>query len=400
MLHHARDRPIPNGGRHPQNCTRITEIALYNARIAINKGAAMLRNLPVIIVICAGITGCATKPPAAVVADNTPRNRTAVIEQQVTSNGIKGFLPFESSSRHFVRANMRRDESTFKGTGTFTGFLVGTRSDTEITRIDRKLIWSLNTDKQQYTECPLMGCVKPSKPAAEQPAEKSPQASQEPGCTMRIAHTGFTVKATGRKKTLNGFNTEEYQVAWVVKLRDNSGRYSTSTVSLDIWTTPTTGKIRDVLALEESYARAFFGKVTDTKEREIMPAEASKLITAYLASSLKQHDLKAFLDAGRKMERIKGYPISTRLEWNMEGNACAAKETAKSEEKSSIPSSAGDLVSGLAGMFAQKKTEDTMKEAAGEPILSFTVEVKKLAIEPVHDSEFNVPKNYKLVSQQ
>lgn len=360
----------------------------------------MLRNLLGIIVICAGIAGCATKPPVAVVADKTPLNRTAVIEQQITSNGIKGFLPFESSSRHFVRANMRRDESTFKGTGTFTGFLVGTRSDTEIIRIDRKLIWSLNTDKQQYTECPLAGCVKPSKPETEKPAEKSPQASHEQGCTMRIAHTDFRVKAAGKKKSINGFDTEEYQVAWVVKLRDNSGRYSTSTVSLDIWTTPTTGTIRDVLALEESYARSYFGKVTHTKEREIMPADATKLITAYLAKSMKQHDLKAFLNAGRKMERIKGYPISTRLDWNMEGNACADKESAKTEDKTSIPSSAGDLVSGLAGMFAQKKTEDSMKAAAGEPILSFTFEVKKLAIEPVHDSQFSVPKNYKLVSQQ
>jgi hypothetical protein len=384
-----------------QNCASKAETTLYNARIAKNKGAAMLRNLPGIIVVCAIVGGCATKPPAAVVADNTPLNRTAVIEQHVASNGIKGFLPFESDSRHFVRANMRRDESTFKGTGTFTGFLVGTRYDTEITRIDRKVHWTLNTDKREYTECPLLGCTRPSKPAAKQePAEKSPQASQEPGCTMRIAHTGFTVKATGRKKTINGFNTEEYQVAWVVKLRDNARRYSTSTVSLDIWTTPTTGTVRDVLALEESYARAYLGKVADTKEREIMPADATKLITSYLASSLKQHDLKAFLDAGRKMKSIKGYPISTHLEWNMEGNACAARETVKTEDKSSIPSSAGDLVSGLAGMFAQKKADDTMKEAAGEPILSLTFEVKKLGIEPVHDSVFTVPQNYKLVSQQ
>ncbi|MGB8410652.1 MAG: hypothetical protein WCE58_12195 [Gallionella sp.] len=50
-------------------------------------------------------------------------------------------------------------------------------------------------------------------------------------------------------------------------------------------------------------------------------------------------------------------------------------------------------------MFAQKKAEDTVKAGAGQPILSFTVEVKKLAIEPVHDGEFSVPRNYKLVSQ-
>ncbi|MGB7598473.1 MAG: hypothetical protein WBM09_13000 [Gallionella sp.] len=363
----------------------------------------MLRKLPGIIVISAIMAGCATKP-AAIVADTTRRNRTAVIEQQVVSNGIKGFMPFETTGLHYVRSNMRRDETTFKGTGTFTGYLVGTRYDTEITRIDRKLHWTLDTDKQEYTECPLLGCVKPSKPAAkqEQPAEKTPQAQQEPGCTMRIAHNRFTVKATGQKKNINGFDTSEYNVAWVVKLRDNEARYSTSTLSVDIWTTPVTGMVSDALAMEESYARAFFGSVADTRKREIIPADASKMIQAYLAKSLKPGDLKEFLDPGRQMEKIKGYTISTHLEWNIDGNACAAKETKQAEAPSSAPSaptSVSGLVSGFAGMFAQKKAEDSMKGAAGEPILSFSFEVKKLAIEPVHDSEFVVPRNYKLVPQ-
>ena len=360
----------------------------------------MLRNLPGIIVICAIVTGCATKPPAAVVADNTPLNRTAVIEQQVVSNGIKGFFPFETTDRHYVRANMRRDETTFKGTGTFTSFLAGLRSDTEITRIDRKLKWSLNTEKGEYTECPLKGCIKPSRPPAEQhqPAEKVPQEKHEPGCTMRVVHSSFTVKSTGQKKIINGFDTVEYQASWVVKLRDNSARNSTSTLKLNIWTTPMSRAMRDALAVEERYARAYNGAFVDTGKREIMPADAARLISAYLANSMKPGDLKAFLKAGRQMEKVKGYPISTHLAWNMEGNACAPGET--KDKSSGIPGSAGDLVSGLAGMFAQKKADDTMKDAAGEPILSLTFEVKKLGIEQVHDSVFTVPKNYKLVSQQ
>lgn len=359
----------------------------------------MLRNLPGIIVICAGIAGCATKP--VIEADNTPLNRTAVIEQQVVSNGIKGFFPFETTDRHYVRANMRRDESTFKGTGTFTGFLIGSRADTEITRIDRKLHWSLNTEKEEYTECPLKGCIKPSRPPVQQdqPAERTPEAKHEAGCTMHIAHNSFTVKATGRKKSINGFDSDEYEAVWLVSLRDNSARRSTSTLTLNIWTTPMTGAMRDALEMEENYARAFNGAVSDTGKREIVPADAARLISAYLASSLKPGDLKEFFKAGRQMEKIKGYPISTHLAWDMEGNACAPKEANDKPSGNTAPTSAGDLVSGLAGMFAQKKTEDSMKEAAGEPILSLTVEVKKLGIEPVHDSVFTVPRNYKLVSQ-
>src|ERR1019366_4481304 len=363
----------------------------------------MLRNLLGVIVISVGIAACATKPVNVV--DNTPLNPTAVIEQQVVNNGIKGFFPFESTERHYVRANMRRDESTLKGTGTFSGYLIGTRSETDITRIDRKLQWSLNTEKEEYTECPLKGCLKPSKrPPAKQneSAGKPPEAQHEAGCTMHIAHTSFTVKATGQKKSINGFDTNEYQVAWVVNLRDKAARNTTSTLNMDIWTTPMTRAMRDTLGVEESYARAFAGAVADTGKQQILPADAAKLISAYLASSLKPDGLNAFLEAGKQMEKIKGYPISTHLAWNMEGNACAPKETKETEDKSSsksIPTSPGGLVSGLAGMFAEKKTEETMKEAGGEPILSFTFEVNSLKIEQLHDSVFTVPKNYRLVSQ-
>ena len=378
--------------------------SIYNTCLAIDLGVCMLRNLLGAFVISVGIAGCATKPVEMV--DNTPLNPTAVIEKHVVNNGIKGFFPYESTERHYVRANMRRDESTLKGTGTFSGYLIGTRSDTEITRIDRKLKWLLNTEKVEYTECPLKGCIKPSKrPPAKQneAAEKPPEAQHESGCTMHIVRTSFTVKATGQKKTINGFDTDEYQAAWVVNLRDKAARNTTSTLNMDIWTTPMTRAMRDTLGVEESYARAFAGAVADTGKQQILPADAARLISAYLASSLKPRDLNAFLDAGKQMEKIKGYPISTHLAWNMEGNACAPKETKKTEDKSSggksLSASPGGLVSGLAGMLAEKKTEETMKQAEGEPILSFTVEVKSLKIEPLHDSVFTVPKNYRLVSQ-
>lgn len=356
----------------------------------------MLRNLLGIILISAGIAGCSAKPVA--ISDNTPQHPTAVIEHHVVNHGIMGMFPFESDERQYFRSSMRRDEATLKGTGTFTGFIVGTHTSTDIIRLDRKVRWTLNADKAEYTECPLKGCVKAGKaPTQEKPAQKQPEAKHEPGCTMHIAHTSFTVKATGQKKSINGFDTSEYQVAWVVKLRDQAARNTTSTLTLDIWTTPMTGTMRDILNIEESFYRGYNGAIAETSKQEILPDEALKLITAYMANSLKPGDLKAFLDAGKQLEKIKGRPISTRLDWGLEGNACAPKET---EDKSSpTPANAGDLVSGLAGMFAQKKTEETMKAGANEPILSFTVEVKKLAIEPVHDGEFTVPKNYRLVSQ-
>ncbi|WP_283744584.1 hypothetical protein [Sideroxydans sp. CL21] len=360
----------------------------------------MLRNSLCTIAVTSILAGCATKP---VEIDNTPLHATAVIERQIVNNGIKGFFPTESTEQNFVRSNMRRDESMFKGTGTFSGYLIGKKSGTKISRIDRNLQWQLDTEKQEYTECPLKGCAETAKraPPKQNDTEQPPKAQHESGCTMTIANTSFTVKSTGQKKTINGFDTDEYQVAWVVKLRDNTARNSTSTMNMDIWTTPVNRSMRDALDMEESYARAYAGAVANTVKQQILPSDAAKLISAYMSSSLKQADLKAFLDAGRQMEKIKGYPISTHLEWNMAGNACAAKETKKeSSSQESIPSGTSGLVSSLTGMFVKKKTDEAMKEADGEPILSFTVEVKSLKLDQLHDSLFTVPESYRLVSGQ
>lgn len=360
----------------------------------------MFRHSLCTIAVTAALAGCATKPVEVV--DNTPLHATAVIERQVVNNGIKGFFPTESTEQNYVRSNMRRDESMFKGTGTFSGYLIGKKSGTIISRIDRNLQWTLDTEKQEYTECPLKGCTDTTKraPPKQNDAEQ-PKPRHESGCTLTVANTSFTVKSTGQKKTINGFDTDEYQVAWVVKLRDNTARISTSTMNMDIWTTPISRSMRDALDMEESYARAYAGTLSNTGKQQILPSDAAKLISTYMASSLKQADLKAFLDAGRQMEKIKGYPISTHLAWNMDGNACAPKETkSESSGQESIPSSTSGLVSSLTGMFAKKKTDDAMKEAEGEPILSFTVEVKTLKLDQLHDSIFTVPKDYKLVSRQ
>ena len=160
--------------------------------------------------------------------------------------------------------------------------------------------------------------------------------------------------------------------------------------------------MRETLDIEERYEMAFSGATSDMSKPQILPAEAAKLISAYLANSLNASARSAFFDAGKQMGKIRGYPISIQLTWDMDGNACAPKEPkAKdgSNSNTSIPTSASGMVSGLAGMFTKKKTDEAIKAAEREPIFSFTSEVKSLKIEPLHDSVFNVPSSYRLVTQ-
>ena len=330
----------------------------------------------IIFAIAAGVAACSSMTSQkAAEPDNTPTNPTAVIETHVNNGGVMGFFPFESTEKRYVRANMRREDNNMKGSGTFgaiTSFFVG-HEDTNIERLDRNVRWALNNSKKEYTECPVHGCPLP--PAKERPAEEKksePKAKTESGCTMRIANTSFNVKPTGEKREINGFNSDRYQIAWLVTLQDDAKRKTTSTLNIELWTTPVTAAMRQALGVEETFDKAYAAsapraRTPAAKKSEVLPPDVSRMMLAYLSSGLSASDRDAFVSAGKQLEKIKGHPISTHLEWSMEGNACASKDSAS---------------------------------ASTGPILSFTIEVKSLKVEPAHDSLFSVPKDYKLVGQR
>ena len=328
----------------------------------------------IIFAIAAGVAACSTTQKAPE-PDTSPTNPTAVFETHVTNGGVLGIAPFESTEKHYVRTNMRRGDNTMKGTGTFgaiTSFFMG-HENTNIERLDRNVRWTLNNSKKEYTECPVHGCPLP--PAKEKPAEEQksePKAKTESGCTMKVANTSFNVKPTGEKREINGFNSDQYQVAWLVTLQDNTKRKTTSTLNIELWTTPLTAAMRQALGVEETFDKAYAASAPQArsvaaKKSGVLPPEVAQMMLGYLSSGLSASDRDAFVKAGKQLEKIKGHPISTHIEWSMEGNACAAKDSAS---------------------------------ASTGPILSFTIEVKSLKVELAHDSLFSVPKDYKLVSER
>ena len=359
----------------------------------------MFRSLGSALVLVSLVAGCSTIEKLREEPDTTPTNATAVMETHLVSDGIKGFFPFEGTTRTFTRADMHRDDSVVKGTGTVTRFLLGTNNISRIERLDKKLVYALNAKEKTYTECPLKGCGSGAeKPVRKEPEEKKTEKPGESDCKVKIASATFTVKQTGQKKSVNSFDTEQYQAAWIVTMQDPTARKTVSTLNVDLWTTPVTPQLKEALAVEQAYARNLANNLvsvaTSGHKTQVVPEEAAKVINAYIGRLLAPADRAAFLKAGKELEKIKGYPILTQLAWNLKGDACAASEPDKSPENSSAPSSAGDLLSSVTDYFAKKKTDETMKDIGDKPIFSFSSEVKSHKVEPVHDSVFLPPKNY------
>jgi len=351
----------------------------------------------IVAIAAIAASGCAATRPPAQPPDNTPLHPTAVIETHISSNGLKGMFPFESNERRYVRADMSREESSFKGTGSFSGFLVnmfGPGATAVIERPDRDLRWTLDLSKNQYTQCPLEGCARPAAAAAPQQHEQ-PQAKREAGCELRVARTHFSAKAGGPEQDVNGFKAREYRVAWIVTLRDRKGRSSTSTLRIDAWTTPLTREMREALHVERiyarNYARALHGR-DGSRAREhpgALPPEVAKAMLGYIGQ-LSPRDRAEMLSVDRRLERVRGHPVRLRVDWDYQGDACAESKpaAAQSEESKSF-------LSGLGSMFSSKK--DAGQKGGSEPLFSLTYDIKALKMENVHDGEFLVPKNSRRV---
>lgn len=312
-----------------------------------------------IALVLAGCSGLAPKDP-------TPVNPTAVTETHVVNEGVKGFPAFESTTRTYTRANMQRSESTVTGVGTFARFLGGASADARIERLDRKLVWTLEAKNKQYTECPLKGCPAsiPRKPPGKKSAEDDK--TRDAGCRLKIGNTTFTVEPTGQKRSINGFDTEQYDVKWLVTFKDNASRNATSALSIDLWMTPVTPALRDAMALEKTYARArdkILGIDTDTDRSLLLPIEVSRMLDSHLSQYVSRTDRSNFLASARKLDKVKGQPILTNVTWRLTGEACAM--------------------------------DASMKEIGDMPLFTFMWEVKSYNLEALHDSQFAPPKDYR-----
>ena len=346
--------------------------------------------------------GCAT----AVVHDDSPKHSTAVERTYVHNLGFKGFFASESSHTTWTRSNMRRSEDEFQFSGFFMKHMAKTHDDAMIWRIDRRLLWRLDLDEKVYTECPLTGCVGRQRPVErprEQTQQQQPRPERKPSCALTLAKHRFTVTPTGERKTINGFETKRYQVVWQVVVQDARKRKDTSTVNVDLWTASDSDpRLVAVRGVDAQFERALHAASPRKEMDQVVPPEAMKVIALQFLSGLSASQRAAITNVGQELSKIHGHAISTKLEWYLDGDACADEQAqARSADSGQKPSSL-DFSHGVSGLFgsagsmaAQKGVEKKAEEIQGRPVFGFEIEVKQIELAPASDGLFVPPADFK-----
>jgi len=279
--------------------------------------------------------------------------------------------------------------------------LASARDAAVIWRADKDKQWRLDPKAKSYVECPLLGCPAPARPApAARPEEARPdeKPAKKPTCPLTVAKNRFSVEPTGQSKEIDGFPTKLYKVSWEVVLQDKKKRKDTSSVAIEVWTTPEDQpRLRAARAVEREFAARLREKAGERSGvAAVVPADAMKVIAAQFLSGLSADQRASVTAASRELGKIRGRPVLMHLVWNLGGDACGGEEQAapKEERSSGLDLSRG--VSGLLGSAASAGAQKKADEIAARPVFEFEEELEKAGVEPASDGLFVVPPGYAL----
>ena len=341
------------------------------------------------------LQGCAGE-----VLPDYPKHTTAVTRTYFHNLGFKGLFASENTRTVSTRADMRREENTFKFSGFVMKHLASAHAGAVIWRADKNKQWRLDPKTKTYTECPLAGCparAREARPeAAARPEQPTPH--KKPACALTLEKNIFSVEATGETKEINGFHTKRHKVLWKVVLQDKAKKKNTSLVSIDIWTTPENSPSMEAV---RSIERTFETRLRENAHERVgmgkaIPPEAMQIIAMQFLADLTADQRASVTAASAELAKIHGHPVLTHLEWNLGGDACqeAASAAPKHERSTGLDLSHG--LGGLLGSAASRGAENKIEEMSSKPVFAFDEELQLMEVAPASDGLFVPPPSYTL----
>jgi hypothetical protein len=208
----------------------------------------------------------------------------------------------------------------------------------------------------------------------------------------------FSIKDSGQKKVINGFDTKEVVMTITVhekgkKLEDSGGMVTT----MNLWQTPKIAAMKEIADFDMRY----FKKLALPFDPAMMQQMAAVMASnPYLMQSMvKVKDQTAKLD---------GTAVLTTTTFETVASKEAAADTAKQDQQNkedehttNIPTSIGGLFGGLAKKAVQKKAEEKQQSNAASTtpgratLMSSDTELLKVSSD-VTDADVAIPAGFKM----
>ena len=305
-------------------------------------------------------------------------------EQYVHNEGFRGKFAFESHDVITLTPDRKKTDSTFKFTGAVLGTLTSEQRNAVIVRLDKDLIWQINLNKNRYLEYPIKKAAFQAGVVLDDPSGETVYV--EECCTVKTS-----IKRTGVKKVVNGYDAEEVILTMSSTCQEGIGQQSNKvTFTLDVWLAPKV-QVEDLETFDMAYAK----KVgMDVQMFQAMGEQFMKMYPGIRDLALMMNDLK-------------GYPILSILSVEDANYLKKQQEESKKKEREKGTTTSGsspkDLVSGFFSKKVTEHEENKQKEEDlkwGNVIWRVSWESRNFQKTQITADEFELPDGLKKVEQK
>ncbi|CAM2775542.1 hypothetical protein [Pseudoalteromonas distincta] len=341
-------------------------------------------------IVALAVAGCASTK----VEDTTPLNSTSVLKAEYAINGL--YVPDYTGKQTVLT---RESNRVIREKNEFDSWLMRWANSDESRVFDaqKNKSYYIDYDDETYSECPIKGCNEVSFTDSmfeEDDNAEEYQTYEEVGCSVDLKENSFNVDKTGKSRVINGFATEQYVVNWTTRYHDTTGAEDKNIVTFDFWTTAQNAQTKRALQVHEKFHDNYLKTIGDDNAlMNLLGAQAYKAIAGF-TGDISNEDSQFGGEIGKKLAIIKGYPISIKLEWKQQLKAC---KTARKP----IDYSGGldEVGSQLLGGLMDKGKEMVMDHWRKDPVVRYVYEIKSVEIKDIRDSQFLVPKEFKLINR-
>ena len=304
------------------------------------------------------------------------------IETTHKTSGFRGIAASKGTTIQRYQAYKLWESTTTGFAGAILSKITGKQETITITRVDKGVYWTLDSEEMIYEEAPIV-------PLKDMMGEKPSDKKAEGKSKVQVRKSQFTVKETGVSETINGFPCKEYLITWLLEMEDvETKQRSLSTMTTNLWSTPETATVSsaqaDVMKFQRAFARKLGVNVTPDEAR-LMGMEVFAAMSGMSRAELS----KGLSRVQKEMSKIKGYPIRTEVTWNLEPAGDASlKEGSGASPSTQDTAGRSCLFGGLAGLTGQQGP------SGGAPLFSSEFEVKSIEVKPVPAKTFEIPTGY------
>lgn len=353
-------------------------------------------------VLAATLAGCATTQN---VEDNTPLVNTSVVKADYV---IKGYIlpDMKGEQVTYTRPDRRSITSTTEYDSWVSRQFFGNEHKADIARLDKNLAWFVDYENETYRECSLKGCADISiwdtLANSEEDEEETYDPSGGEGCQMTTSSFDFSVVPKDRNRDINGFRADQYVATWRMVATDDQGKQDKHVVTMDFWMTEARQQHQAVWDMNGQFQNGYLSKVVNPENllSRFFGENIYKTI-AMVSGDIEKKEIESDSVVLRKLNAIKGYPVSIKLEWYADSQACQEeKAVAQNESKGfdmndplgSLGQMAGDMVQSA----AEKEVKKRMAHDKNDPLLTYIYDITSAKMQQEHESRFEVPAGYTL----